>query len=67
MCSKKGKKQEKKSISNLTFYIELLMMFVYVKGYEKEEYAIPLIREEVPRLKGHLKEGLQKVAFEPEF
>lgn len=43
------------------------MISLYVKGYEKEEYAIPLIREEVPRLKGHLKEGLQKVAFELEF
>ena len=43
------------------------MMFLYVKGFEKEEYAIPLNREEVPRLEGHLKEGLQKVAFEPGF
>lgn len=43
------------------------MISLYVKGYEKEEYAIPLTREEVPRLKGHLKERLQKVAFEPEF
>ena len=42
------------------------MIFLYVKGYEKEEYAVPLNREEVPRLKGHLKEGLRKVAFEPE-
>ena len=42
------------------------MIFLYVKGYEKEEYAIPLTRESVPRLEGHLKEGLQKVAFEPE-
>ena len=43
------------------------MMFLYEKGYEKEEYALPLNREEFPRLEGVLKEGLQNVAFEPEF
>ena len=42
------------------------MIFLYVKGYEKEEYAIPLTRESVPRLEGHATEGWQKVAFEPE-
>ena len=42
------------------------MMSLYVTGYENEEYAIPLTRENVPRLEGHSKEGLQKVAFEPE-
>ena len=49
----------------MTFFSIVLMIFLYVRGYEKEEYAKPLKREEVPWLKGRLKVGLQKVAFEP--
>lgn len=34
------------------------------KDNEKEEYGLPLIRENSPWLEGDLKEGIRKVAFE---
>ncbi len=44
-------------------------IFIICKGKDEEEYALPLKRESgcgLPGLKGCLKEGMWKVASEPE-
>lgn len=48
----------KKFNIDLDFFCITTYDILYVKGFEKEEYTIPLIREDDPRLKGCPKEGL---------